>query len=64
MCLQYKSFENTVGKEENACYEQFLLFPVFFLLFGELSFIFIKVEIIICKDFQFGRSEICRLGKG
>ena len=27
--LQYKSFENTVGKEEIACNEQFLLFPQF-----------------------------------
>ena len=27
MCLQYKSFENTVGKGEIARYEQFLLFP-------------------------------------
>ena len=26
-CLPYKSFENTVGKEEIACNEQFLLFP-------------------------------------
>ena len=26
-CLQYKSFENTVGKEEIARNEQFLLFP-------------------------------------
>ena len=26
-CLQYKSFENTVGKGEIACNEQFLLFP-------------------------------------
>ena len=28
-CLQYKSFENTVGKGETAHNEQFLLFPVF-----------------------------------
>ena len=27
MCLQCKSFENTVGKEEIARDEQFLLFP-------------------------------------
>ena len=26
-CLQYKSFENSVGKVEIACNEQFLLFP-------------------------------------
>ena len=31
MCLQYKSFENTVGKEEIVRNEQFLLFPQCFL---------------------------------
>ena len=31
-CLQYKSFENTVGKGEIARNEQFLLFPQCFLL--------------------------------
>ena len=31
MCLQYKSFENTVGKEEIAHNEQFLLCPLCFL---------------------------------
>ena len=33
MCLQYKSFENTAGKGEIACNEQFLLFPQCFLPF-------------------------------
>ena len=33
MCLQYKSFENTVGKGEIAHNEQFLLFPPCFLPF-------------------------------
>ena len=32
-CLQYKSFEITVGKGEIACHEQFLLFPQRFLPF-------------------------------
>ena len=31
MCLQFKSFENTVGKEEIAHNEQYLLFPQCFL---------------------------------
>ena len=31
MCLQYKSFENTVGKGEIARNEQFVLFPKCFL---------------------------------
>ena len=30
-CLQYKSFENTVGKGEIACKNQFLLLPQCFL---------------------------------
>ena len=41
-CLQYKSFENTVGKGEIAHN-------------GELSAIFIKFEIVVCKLFQFER---------
>ena len=32
-CLQYKSFENTMGKGEIAHNEQFLLFPQFSLPF-------------------------------
>ena len=31
MCLQYKSFKNTLGKEEIARDEQFLFFPQCFL---------------------------------
>ena len=29
MCLQYKTFENTVKNSKIAQYEQFLLFPLF-----------------------------------
>ena len=43
MCLQYKSFENTVGKGEIAHKEQFSPFPtVFSTHMDELSAIFIK----------------------
>ena len=52
-CLQYKSSENTLGKGEIACNEQFLLFLQCFLPSGELSDIFIKFEIVVCKLFQF-----------
>ena len=52
-CLQYKSFENTVGKGEIARFEQFLLFAQCFVPFGELSVIFMKLEIVVCKLFQF-----------
>ena len=67
MCLQYKSFVNTVGKGEIAPNKQFLLFPqCLFYLFGELCTIFIKYEIVVCKFFLFGipDSKICRSGKG
>ena len=42
MCLQYKSFENTVEKREIACNKQFsLFFHIFFYLYQELSTILI-----------------------
>ena len=64
MCLQYKSFENTVGKGEIAHNEQFLLFPLCFLPFiylcGEL---FIKIKMVAFKLFQFGRVLNVMFGK-
>ena len=49
------SLENTVGQEEMARNEKFLLFPQWLSHpFGELSAIFIKFEIVVCKLFQFG----------
>ena len=48
MCLQYKSFENTVRKGEIAHHEQFLLFPQCFLT--------------ICKTLcHFHKNQNCRL---
>ena len=46
-CLQYKSFEITVGKGEIA--RNSVFYP-----FGDLSAFFIKLKIVICKLFQFG----------
>ena len=40
ICLQYKSFENTVGKGEIAHNEQFLLFPQCFLPIWRVSYHF------------------------
>ena len=60
-CLQYQSLENTAGKGEIDCKEQFLLFPQCFLPIWEKkkkkkkSAIFIKFEFVVCKLFQFGR---------
>ena len=44
-CLQYKSFENTVGKGEIDRNKQFLLFPQCF-----------EFKIVVCKLFQFEES--------
>ena len=38
-----------------ACNKQFLLFPSVFYPYGKLSAIFIILEIVVCKLFQFGR---------
>ena len=43
-----------LGKEEIAHNKQFLLSHSVFYPFGELSTIFIKFEIVICKLFQLG----------
>ena len=61
MCLQYKSFENTVGKGEIAWNVQFLLFQKSFLPIGMN---FIKFEIVVCKFFQFRSVEKLSFGKG
>ena len=63
-CLPYKLFENTVGKGEIAGNEQFLLFPSVFYLFGKLYANFIKLQIVICKLFLFGRVQNLLFGKG
>ena len=55
MSVVYKPFENTLGNGEIARYEQFLIFSQYFLPVRELSTIFVKFEIVICKLFQFGR---------
>ena len=47
------SLEKTVGKGEIAHNEQFLLFPQCFHLFEELSVIFVKFKIVVCKVLQF-----------
>ena len=52
-CLQYKSFENAVGKGEIARNEQFLLFPQSFLTIRKFPAISIKFEIVFCKLFEF-----------
>ena len=52
--FQNKPFENSVGKGEIARNEQFLFSHSGFYLFEQLSAIFIKFKIVVCKLFQFG----------
>ena len=60
MCLQNESLDNSEGKGEIACNEQFLLYSrfFFFLPFGALSTFFIEFEIVDCKVSQFGGLKI------
>ena len=55
-CLQYKSFENTVGKGKICSLRAISPFShsVFYPI-GELPSIFIKFEIVVCKLFHFER---------
>ena len=57
MCLQMKSFENTLGEGEIALLvtSNFSFSLSVFYPFGELSDIFFKFEIVVCKLFEFGR---------
>ena len=48
-------FENTVGKEEIARNEQFLLFPQCFPIASENSAIFVKFKYVVCKHVEFER---------
>ena len=55
--MQYKSFQNTVGKGEIVCYEQFLPFShgVSYPFGDFLLVIFIEYKTIMNKLFQFGK---------
>ena len=61
-CRQYRSFENTMGKGEIARNEQFLLFPLCFLLVYRTFCHF--NQIVICQLFTFGRVYNLLFGKG
>ena len=64
MCMLYKSFENTVGKEGIGRDEQFIFSNSVFYLFEERSAIFIEVKIVVCKLFQFERVQNLLFLKG
>ena len=52
MCLQYKTFENTVGKGEimsNFSFSYSVFYPS-----EELFTISVKFQIVVCNPFQYG----------
>ena len=65
MCLQSKSFENTVGKKKELLLtSNFFFSHSVFYPFVEISAFFIKFEIVVCKLFQFGLVQNMSFGKG
>ena len=60
-CHQHKSFENTVGNEEIAHHEQFLLFPesVFYPFYHSDD-----LKLSSANSVGLEEPKICRLGKG
>ena len=64
-CLQYKSFENFVGKGEIARNEQFLLFPqCFFALLYNFPPFSSNLKLSSSNSFSLEETKICCLGKG
>ena len=63
MYLQKNSFENTAGKGKLLVTSNFSFSLSVFYPFGELSAIYVKFRIIVCKLFEFRRVKICRSGR-
>ena len=62
--VQYRSFENTVGKGEIAHNEQFLLFPQCFLTIQNFLLFSSNLKLLSENSFNLEESKICHLGKG
>ena len=64
-CLQYKCFENTVGKGGIAHNKQFLLYPTVFSTYLESILPFSSnIESLSPNSISLDESKICHLGKG
>ena len=63
-CLQYKSLKNTVVNREIACKEQFLLFPLFSILWDNFLPSLSVLQLSSTKSFILEESKICCLGNG
>ena len=64
MCLQYNSFENTVGKAEIARHKQFLLFPLFSTHLENVLPFLSNLKVSSANSISLEESKICCLGKG
>ena len=60
-CLQYRSFEISVGKGEIAGNKQFLLFPQCFLPLDNFMQFSSNLELLSANCFSLEQSKICRL---
>ena len=62
--LGKRTYENVVGKEENAGNNHFLPFPQCFLPCQRHFFaILAPISIVVCKCFEFGKSNVLSFGK-
>ena len=65
MHQQQTAFENTLGKEENACKKQFLLFSQCFLLNQKIVSPFVNIyDIVSLFAAELEEPKIGRWGKG
>ena len=65
MCLQHKSFENTVGKGEIARNDQFLLFPQCFLpVLKNFQLFSSNLRLSSANSFSLEESKILSSGNG
>ena len=63
-CLQYKSFENTVGKDKIACNEHFLLFPLFSTHLENYLTFSTCMKLLSANSLSLEEPKISYLGKG
>ena len=65
MTLKKKTFENVVGKGENAGYQAFSFFPTMFSNHPEKNFMFFSyIYFVICECFQFWPVQKFAIRKG
>ena len=63
LCVCSKSLLKTLGKGEIACYEQFLLFPVFSTCLEKFLLFSLNSKLSSAISFSLEESKICHLGK-